>query len=503
MDKGKERESLIQELRILRDKLSQYDSQNKIDPHRYEIMAEDAPLIIFAHRKKFIYVNKAAELLSGYTKEELHKMNFWEIVHPEFKDIVKARGFKHLNGEKVPSYYEIKVAKKTGEERWLACGSKHVDDFKGAPAVIASAIDITDKKNAEEELKIQKNYFKSLFDNSPCAIALLDGEDKVVRINKMFHELFKYSFEEVKGKHIKELIAPENRKEEASSFSQKLLRGEIIKPDTVMQSKDGTLIDVHISGGPIIDNGKIIGVFALYNDIRKRKKVEKELKNSFRKLTEILAGTVSALSETMGKRDPFTAGHQRRVSQLAIAIGKKKSFSYDQLKILKIASALHDIGKIHVPAEILNKPVGLSEYEMALVRNHAQVGYDILKSVDFPGPVAKIVFQHHERMNGSGYPIGTKGTDIIMESKILAVADVVEAMSSRRPYREAFSIKTTLNKLIKNKGILYDPEVVDICVDLFENGFEFKEADLFKEDLLEAPGFLKNNHKINNYKSNE
>jgi PAS domain S-box-containing protein/putative nucleotidyltransferase with HDIG domain len=485
MYEGKERESLIQELRILRDKLSQYDSQNKIDTNKYEIMAEDAPLIIFAHREKFIYVNKTAALFSGYTKEELYKMNFWDIVHPEFRDIVKARGFKHLNGERVPSYYEIKVTRKNKEQRWLACGIKHVDDFKGAPAVIASAIDVTDKKKAEEELKTQKNYFKSLFDNSPSAIALLDKEDKVVQINKSFHELFKYSFEEVKGENIKDLIFPEASKEEGFTFSQQLLRGEILQPDTVMLSNDGSLIDVHVSGGPIIEDNKIIGVFALYDDIRKRKTVERELKNSFRKLTEILAGTVAALSETMGKRDPFTAGHQQRVSQLAVAIGEKKNFSDDQLKILKIASALHDIGKIHVPAEILNKPVELSEYEMALVRNHTQVGYDILKSVDFPGPVAKIVFQHHERINGSGYPLGIKGKDIIVESRILAVADVVEAMSSRRPYREALSIGMTLNKLTEHRGNLFDPEVVDICVDLFEKGFEFKETGLFEKELWE------------------
>jgi len=126
---------------------------------------------------------------------------------------------------------------------------------------------------------------------------------------------------------------------------------------------------------------------------------------------------------------------------------------------------------------------------MALVRNHAQVGYDILKSVDFPGPVAKIVFQHHERINGSGYPLGITEKDIMLESKILAVADVVEAMSSRRPYRNAFSIQVTLNEITKHKGVLYDPEIVDICVDLFEKGFEFKKISLFEEEFLERREF--------------
>jgi len=488
VDEGIKREDLIQEINFLREKLSQHNSQNSIDADRYKLMAEHAPLMIFAYREKFIYVNKTAELFSGYTCDELYNMFFWEIAHPQFEDIVKARGLKHLNGEKVPAYYEIKVVTKNGEERWLALGSKHVDDFKGAPAVIASAIDVTEKKEAEEELKIQKNYFKSLFDNSPSAIALLDNEDRIAQINKSFHELFKYSFDEVKGENINNLLVLEydgQNKNETGSLSQKILKGEISNPETVLRSKNGDLIDVHISGGPISEDGKIIGVFALYNDIRQRKKVEKELKNSFCKLTEFLSGTVSALSETVEKRDPFTAGHQRRVSQLAIAIGREKSFSEDRLNILKIASALHDIGKIHVPAEILNKPIALCEYEMALVRNHSQVGYEILKSVDFPGPVAKIVSQHHERINGSGYPYGLKENDILLESKILGVADVVEAMSSRRPYRDAHSIGIALDEIQKYQGILYDPEVVAICMQLFKDGFEFREDKIFEEDFFE------------------
>ena len=202
-----------------------------------------------------------------------------------------------------------------------------------------------------------------------------------------------------------------------------------------------------------------------------------------------MSGTVSALSETVEKRDPFTAGHQRRVAQLAIAIGREKSFSEDRLSVLKIASALHDIGKIHVPAEILNKPIELSEYEMALVRNHSQVGYEILKSVDFPGPVAKIVSQHHERIDGSGYPYGLKGKDILPESKILGVADVVEAMSSRRPYRDAHSIGIALDEIQKYKGVLYEPEIVDICMQLFNDGFGFREDSIFDEDFCEECEF--------------
>jgi len=222
MDEGKVREEPIGKLKVTRNEHSQKDSRVTIDANKYEIMAEDAPLIIFAHREKFIYVNKTTALFSGYTKKELYNMNFWDIIHPDFQDIVKARGLKHLNGERVPAYYEIKIITKSKEEHWLACASKHVNDFKGAPAVISSAIDVTEKKKAEHELKIQKNYFKSLFDNSPSAIALLDNEDRVVQINKSFHELFKYSSKEVKGKNIKDFIVPKYLKEDKHSFAQQL-----------------------------------------------------------------------------------------------------------------------------------------------------------------------------------------------------------------------------------------------------------------------------------------
>jgi len=178
----------------------------------------------------------------------------------------------------------------------------------------------------------------------------------------------------------------------------------------------------------------------------------------------------------METRDPYTSGHQRRVADLARTIALEMRLSETQVDSIRIAGVLHDIGKMTVPAEILSKPGRLNEFEFNIIKQHPEVGNHILKDIDFPWPIAKIVLQHHEKMNGSGYPSGTKGEEILIEARILAVADVVEAMSSHRPYRPALGIEKALEEITKNKGILFDTDVVDACVALFqEHRYSFKE----------------------------
>jgi len=180
------------------------------------------------------------------------------------------------------------------------------------------------------------------------------------------------------------------------------------------------------------------------------------------------------MSRIIEAKDPYTAGHQQRVSRLTTAIAKELNLSQDKIEGVRIASLIHDIGKISVPTEILSKSSTLSDLEFNLIKEHSQTGHDILKPIDFSYPVAQIVLQHHERINGTGYPRGLKGEDILLEARILGVADVVEAMSSHRPYRPALGIDAALEDISKNKGILYDPEVVDACLKLFkEEGFKF------------------------------
>ena len=188
------------------------------------------------------------------------------------------------------------------------------------------------------------------------------------------------------------------------------------------------------------------------------------------KLRAAFRGTIEALAHATEIRDPYTAGHQMRVAELASAIAEELRLPAETLESIQVSSMVHDIGKLGVPAEILSKPSRLSETEYHLIQEHVQTAYDILRPIEFPWPIAQIVLQHHERMDGSGYPNGLKGEEILLEARMLAVADVVEAMSSHRPYRPALGIDKALEEITKNKGRLYDPKVVDACLKLFAGG---------------------------------
>ena len=204
-----------------------------------------------------------------------------------------------------------------------------------------------------------------------------------------------------------------------------------------------------------------------------RKRAEDALQSSYQQLRETFIATVNALASTVEMKDPYTAGHQQWVTRLACAIAKEMGFSEEQIEGVRMAGLIHDIGKINIPAEILSKPGHLSEIQYNMVKIHPQVGCDILKEIKFPWPVAEIVLQHHERMDGSGYPQGLSGDEIILEARILAVADTVEAMSSHRTYRAAYGIERALEEISRNRGTLYDSVVVDACLKLFKKGFRF------------------------------
>ena len=224
---------------------------------------------------------------------------------------------------------------------------------------------------------------------------------------------------------------------------------------------------IFLTFAPIINKG-FVNVYGL--DITERKQAEEKLKNT-------LDATIETMSKIVEVKDPYTAGHQLRVSQLTTAIAKELNLSQDKIEGIRIASLIHDIGKISVPTEILSKTTTLSDIEFSLIKGHSQIGYDILKSIDFSYPVANIILQHHERIDSSGYPNHLKGDQVLLEACIIGVADVVEAMSSHRPYRPSLGIDAALEEISKNRGILYDPEVVDVCLKLLkEKEFKFDES---------------------------
>ncbi|MBW2741923.1 MAG: HD domain-containing protein [Deltaproteobacteria bacterium] len=206
-----------------------------------------------------------------------------------------------------------------------------------------------------------------------------------------------------------------------------------------------------------------------------RRDLEQKVEERTAELQETLEGTIFALTMTVEYRDPYTSGHQQRVSDLASAIAKEMDFPKDKIMGIRMAGVLHDIGKIAIPVEILSKPGRLSKTEFELIKNHPQVGCDILNSIKFPWPISQIVLQHHERIDGSGYPNGLSGNEILIEAKILGVADVVEAMASHRPYRPALGIDKALEEISNNKGKYYDTEAANACLRVFKDKkFEFK-----------------------------
>ena len=252
---------------------------------------------------------------------------------------------------------------------------------------------------------------------------------------------------------------------DGARISQVVEKGELTFEASQVR-KDGStgIVEVH---SRVVHPATGRLVVSAARDITERKRIEDELKHSSGKIQKAMEGTIQSMALTSETRDPYTAGHQNRVARLACAIAAEMGIPEHRIEGIRVSGTLHDIGKIYVPAEILSKPGKLRPNEINLLKDHAEVGYELLRNIEFPWPVAEIVYQHHERLDGSGYPRGLKGEEIKLEARIMGVADVVEAMASHRPYRPAFSIEKALLEIIQKKGIIYDSQVVDACMSLF------------------------------------
>jgi PAS domain S-box-containing protein len=326
-----------------------------------------------------------------------------------------------------------------------------------------------------EETERLKVFNESIVQGVAEAILIEDAQGILTFANPAVEELLGYPREELIGLHWSALM-PEDEMEKARQELAKRPHGIAGHYETALLSKERQVIPVIVSARPLFEDGEFVGVLAAFTDITERKQAEEELRQSYVRLRKTLEGTIHVLVSAIERRDPYTAGHQRRVAQLACAIAKEMGLSAERIEGTRMAAVIHDIGKVNVPAEILSKPGSLNHIEFGLIKMHPQVGHDILDgAIDFPWPVAEMVLQHHERMDGSGYPQGLSGEEILLEARILAVADVVEAMSSHRPYRPALSIDEALDEISRNRDVLYDPEVVDACLKLFsEKGFTFE-----------------------------
>ena len=309
---------------------------------------------------------------------------------------------------------------------------------------------------------------------SPLGIIAIDLDGKILLWNRAAEEITGWREEEMLGLSIQ--VLADRKWEEYEVLRRRTLNQEVFHSLPMGATrKDGRRIVISYSSAPVFDGAnRIVATMAVIYDISEKMKMEADLKESLEKTSRILDETVHALSSAVEKRDPYTAGHQQRVAQLACALaGEIGGIAVERMKGIRTGAILHDIGKLYVPAEILTKPGRLSGIEFELVKNHAEVGYEILKDIEFQWPVPLIVRQHHERLDGSGYPAGLKADDILFEARILGVADVVEAISSHRPYRPGLGIESALEEITRARGTAFDSSVVDACLALFSNGFHF------------------------------
>ncbi|ATX83104.1 PAS domain S-box-containing protein/HDIG domain-containing protein [Mariprofundus ferrinatatus] len=341
--------------------------------------------------------------------------------------------------------------------------------------LMASVRDISERKRSEAKLHESEKQIRLLLDSAAEAIYGVDVDGNCTMLNKACLSMLGYDSEsELLQKNMHKRIHHSHAdgtplSEEHCRVYQAYRQGEAAHvDDEVFWRKDGSSFPISYWVHPIYSDESVIGAVVTFLDITEQVSSRSALKQSREQLQSALEGTIAAVSNAVGARDPYTSGHQQRVAELAKAIAREMGLDEARVKGVFLSATIHDIGKIQLPADILSRPGKLTNAEYQLIKEHSEAGYSILKGISFSWPVAEVAHQHHERMDGSGYPQGLKGDEICLEAKIVAVADVVEAMSSHRPYRPALGIDAALDEIRTHRGSAFDPEVVDACLKLFE-----------------------------------
>lgn len=381
---------------------------------------------------------------------------------------------------------EVEYYHKNGSTVWLENLVSGIRDANGTLiGMHGVSRDITERKKAERALSESERRYRLLAENISDVIWVTDMSLRPIYFSPSITRLLGYSVEEAMAGTVETRLTSASLEAATETFARVLALeerepGKLSGRGTLeleFKRKDGSIIWADTTVCVLRDpSGRPIEILGVLRDISERKKVEEGLHHSLEVLERAIEGTVQAIASTVETKDRYTAGHQRRVSQLACAIAREMGFSSDRMRTIRTAGLLHDLGKMSLPAEILSKPGDLTELEFAVIKTHPQAAYDILKNIESFEEIAEIVLQHHERMNGSGYPFGLPGEETLLEARILAVSDVIEAMSSHRPYRPALGLDKALEEIKQNSGTLYDPDVVSTCLRVFtEKGFEFED----------------------------
>ncbi len=458
-------------------KRSEQDLLEKEEKYRTIFDNTGTAMLIIEEDTTVSLVNDEMLKLVGYTREEFGVNMSWTkfVAKDDLERMREYHSLRRVNPDEAPKSYEFKLIDRYGKmhETFLT-----ISMIPGTKRSIVSLQDVTLLREAEKKIAESERRYRSIFDNAVEGIFQTTSDGKILTLNMSAARMFGYDSPEEMISSVtsigKQLYVNADDREKWKRVVEQ--HGEVKNFEISAVKKDGGYFWAVFNARVVKDRaGRISYYEGTIEDITYRKNAEESLKQTLAKLRKSLAGTIQAMSLTVESKDPYTAGHQRRVSSLARSIAFEMKLPNDTIDNIRMAGNVHDIGKISVPAEILVKPTKLSDIEMSLIKVHSQSGYNILKDVELPYPIAEMVHQHHERLDGSGYPQGLKADQILLESKILSVADVVEAIATNRPYRPALGIDAALSEIEKNKGILYDIEVVDVCVRLFkERKFKFE-----------------------------
>jgi PAS domain S-box-containing protein/putative nucleotidyltransferase with HDIG domain len=419
--------------------------------------------------------NLAAERIFGWTAAESIGRHAAFIVPDRFKDHVE-QIWQDLMSGKGGTRSTNENATKDGRTIFCEWYNTTLKDGEGQVIGVASLVeDVTEQNQAGEALRDSEELHRKLLASIPDMIIRTDLEGKILFANDIAARAVGPSGSaDLTGRSIFSFVASEDL--ESATASTKIMFEKRIGPQQYsLVLEGGKKVPYEINGAVLRNPDRTpYGMIFLCRDITDRKQAETDLHQSLKKLRLTLKSAIDALASAIELRDPYTAGHQERVTRLACAVAAEMGLAEERIEGIQIAGLIHDIGKLYVPAEILSKPAKLNELEYSMIKMHCQVGFTILSKIDFPWPIAEIVHQHHETINGSGYPQGLAGKDILLEARILCVADVVEAMSSHRPYRPALGVPAALDEISQKRGILYDREVVDACLKVFsERNFKF------------------------------
>jgi PAS domain S-box-containing protein/putative nucleotidyltransferase with HDIG domain len=432
----------------------------------YILLVDEDHCIVLANKAaESAFGRKIAEIQGGYCPAVVHGMNEPFPGCPLEESVEK-------NKPVIRELYDEKT------NRWISTAifPTKIKTAEGKRIYFHTATDITEHKQAENSIKESEEKYRNLFDNASEGIVQISADGTITAANTAFARMMGFRSPDERQKKMPSMVGILAQLEQRDEKVRELRESKRVDGlEMEITRADGksvwVSIDIHLAGED--DSGSVL-YEGMMVDVTKRKKAEEHAQKNLQRLEQAFKGLIETLALTVETRDPYTASHQHRVAELSCAIAREMGLSEDKTASLNMAATVHDIGKIYVPSEILNKPGRLTDLEFKLIKTHVEAGYNVLKNIKFKDPIAEMVRQHHERLDGSGYPRGLKGGQILSSAKIMAVADVVEAMSSHRPYRAALGVDAALEEIEKNKGKLYDADVVDVCLRLFrEKGFEF------------------------------